>query len=209
MLGEQFGVRAEGYCLDLTDFGSIQKVVSETASQFGRIDCLVNNAYFGASNDMADMTLDEWTKGIDGAVTCHWLMLRTCLPQLEISRGNVINIASMYGMVSPDPRIYIDTHFANPINYGTGKAALLHLTKYAAVHLASRGIRVNAISPGPFPSPRVQQNHAFIERLSSKVPLGRIGQPVELQGAVVFLASDAASYVTGHNLVVDGGWTIW
>ena len=115
----------------------------------------------------------------------------------------------MYGIVSPNPVIYDGTDYANPVNYGAGKAALLQLTRFAAVHLAGKGVRVNAISPGPFPSPAVQRNTTFIKRLEEKVPLGRIGQPEELKGAVVFLASDAASYITGHNLVVDGGWTIW
>ncbi|MBN1661429.1 MAG: SDR family oxidoreductase [Anaerolineae bacterium] len=208
-LHARFGVRAEGYHLDLQDLDSVKRVVSDTAESFGRLDCLVNNAHFGAANNMIDMTPEEWTKGINGTLTCHWLMLQNCLPHLAAARGNVINIASMYGMVSPDPRIYPGTPYANPVNYGAGKAALLQLTRYAAVHLAGRGIRVNAISPGPFPSPAVQQNVAFVEQLASRVPLGRIGQPHELQGAVIFLASDAASYITGHNLVVDGGWTAW
>jgi NAD(P)-dependent dehydrogenase (short-subunit alcohol dehydrogenase family) len=205
----EYNIEASGFCLDLRNLSAIDKVISSIIHRFGRIDCLVNNAYYGAPNSLANIKPAEWAMGIDGAVTAHMFMIQACLPHLEQSRGNVINISSMYGMVSPNPGIYEGNPFASPVNYGAGKAALLQLTKYAAVHLAGKGIRVNAISPGPFPSPFVQQNATFIKRLEEKVPLGRIGQPEELKGAVVFLASDSASYVTGHNLVVDGGWTAW
>jgi gluconate 5-dehydrogenase len=116
----------------------------------------------------------------------------------------------MYGSVSPQPEVYRDApQFHNPPAYGAAKAALLQLTRYSACHLAAHGIRVNSVSPGPFPAPAVQANEAFVEELTARVPLGRIGQPGELVGAVVFLLSDAASYVTGANLPVDGGWTAW
>jgi len=115
----------------------------------------------------------------------------------------------MYGVVSPDPRIYGDSGYDNPPNYGAGKAAIIQFTRYAACHLAAKGIRVNAISPGPFPNPKVQENKWFISNLKNKVPLGRIGQPGDLKGAVVFLASEGSSYITGQNIVVDGGWTVW
>ena len=98
--------------------------------------------------------------------------------------------------------------FANPPHYGVAKAGIIQLTRYAAVHLAAHGIRVNSISPGPFPSKEVQKNADFIETLSKNVPLGRIGKPEELLGAVIFLLSSASSYITGQNIVVDGGWTV-
>jgi NAD(P)-dependent dehydrogenase (short-subunit alcohol dehydrogenase family) len=208
-LGERYNVTAVGYEVDLADLTVLSSLVATIHEQFGRIDCLVNNAYFGAANDLLQMTPEEWNRGLAGAVTAAMFMLQACVPWLEESRGNVINIASMYGMVSPNPELYEGNPYNNPINYGVGKAALLQLTRYAAVYLADKGIRVNTISPGPFPSPRVQEDELFIQRLVAKVPLHRIGQPEELKGAVVFLASDAASFITGHNLVVDGGWTIW
>jgi gluconate 5-dehydrogenase len=124
-------------------------------------------------------------------------------------QGVIINISSMYGIVSPDPRIYGDSGYNNPPDYGAGKAGIIQFTKYAACHLAAKGIRVNAVSPGPFPGAEVQKNEAFITNLKNKVPLGRIGQPADLKGVVVFLASDASSYITGQNIIVDGGWTVW
>ncbi len=194
---------------DLREPDQISEAMIRIYDFFGRIDCLVNNAYFGHPNNILAMSLEDWNIGIYGGVTVHLLMMQQAIPYLEKTEGSIINIASMYGMVSPDPAIYENNPFANPVNYGAGKAALLQLTRYAAVHLASKRIRVNAISPGPFPSPVVQKNEEFIDRLRMKTPLGRIGKPEELKGAVIFLASSAASYVTGHNLVVDGGWTIW
>ncbi len=116
----------------------------------------------------------------------------------------------MYGVVSPDPRIYTETTRPNTPEYGAAKAGLLQLTRYLACQLGPMCIRVNSISPGPFPAPAVQQaDPEFIRRLGHKNPLGRIGSPDELAGPVVFLASDASSYVTGANIVVDGGWTAW
>lgn len=208
-LTNSYGVDAAGFELDLKDTANIKSIVEKIYTRFGRVDCLVNNAFYGKANDLMSMSPEEWTTGIEGTLSTQMYMLQSCVPYLEQHAGNIINISSMYGMVSPNPEIYGDTPFANPPNYGAGKAALLQLTRYAAVHLAPKGIRVNAISPGPFPSPAVQSHEAFIRQLERKVPLNRIGQPEELQGAVVFLASDAASYITGHNLVVDGGWTIW
>jgi NAD(P)-dependent dehydrogenase (short-subunit alcohol dehydrogenase family) len=124
--------------------------------------------------------------------------------------GSIVLFSSMYGSVSPDPRLYEAPMNPNPVEYGVGKAGIQQLARYLAVHYGPRGVRCNAISPGPFPNPAVQAAQpAFIDRLAQKVPLGRVGQSSEIAGAVVFLLSDAASFITGQNLAVDGGWTIW
>ena len=208
-LAEELGVRARGFAADLRHPEHITELVEAVTGEFGQLDGLVNNAYYGAANDFESMTFEQWTSGLHGAVSSAMLLTQAALPHLEASQGSVVNIASMYGMVSPDPSLYEGTSFANPVNYGAGKAALLQFTRYAAVHLADKGVRVNAVSPGPFPSQAVQAHETFKDHLARKVPLGRIGEPDEVQGAVAFLLSDAASYITGHNLVVDGGWTVW
>ncbi len=116
----------------------------------------------------------------------------------------------MYGSVSPDPSIYGTSGANSPPYYGPAKAALIQLTRYAACHLANQRIRVNCISPGPFPSEKYLEHDAqFRARLQAKNPMHRTGKPAELQGPLLFLASDASSYVTGIDLAVDGGWTAW
>ena len=115
----------------------------------------------------------------------------------------------MYGMVSPDFSIYEEfPNFLNPPHYGAAKAAVIQLTKYFAHYLGTEDIQVNAVSPGAFPSEKVQENNLFIKSLEKKTALKRIGQPSDLVGAFVFLSSNASDYITGHNLVVDGGWTV-
>ena len=124
--------------------------------------------------------------------------------------GSVVLFASMYGLVSPDPRIYHAPMAPNPIDYGASKAAVLQLARYLAVHYGPAGIRFNCITPGPFPNPGVQKTHpGFIADLERKTALGRVGQNAEIVGPTLFLLTDSASYVTGHSLVVDGGWTAW
>lgn len=122
--------------------------------------------------------------------------------------GSIVNIASMYGLISPDPALYAaHAEYHSPPAYGAVKAGMLQFTRYASTHLAPHGIRVNAVSPGPFPHPGIQDRTEFVELLQDRVPLRRIGQPIEVAGAVRFLLGDESSYVTGANLVVDGGWT--
>ena len=170
----------------------------------------VNNAYSGGAASLLggldpEAVAKTTQTGLDAV-----MVLTDRVADLMSPGGAIVNVSSMYGMVSPQPAAYIrHRKFHNPPAYGAAKAGLLQFTRYAAVHLAERGLRVNAISPGACPSPPVQEDAAFINALEERVPLGRIGQPKEIGSAVHFLVSDASSYITGHNLVVDGGWTVW
>lgn len=176
---------------------------------------LVNNAYSGGAGSIETSSVNDYQNSYEvSLVSAHRLLLHIlpCLRAAVKTSGHasVVNIGSMYGMVSPDQRIYASKNASNPPFYGAAKAALLQWTRYAACEFGNEGIRVNAISPGPFPSEDVQRsNPDFVDTLTTKVPMGRIGHAVELQGPLSFLISDASSFVNGANLVVDGGWTCW
>jgi gluconate 5-dehydrogenase len=203
---------------DLSNTDSVREMFKRTKKICGRIDVLVNCAAYGGGSGggkIADYTIDNmsddiWERGIDGTLNVTFRCTREVLPYFyENGTGNIINIASMYGIVSPDPGIYGTSGQNNPPMYGSGKAAVLQLTRYCAAHLAKKNIRVNSITPGAFPNPKVNMNKDFKQKLSAKTMLGRTGRPEELAGALILLASEASSFMTGSNVVVDGGWTAW
>lgn len=201
---------------DITQEHLLKEHVQNIESEYGRLDILVNNAYAGQSGSIETATWQDFDQACRVCLTAAFGLIRITKPLLEKAaaqnRGgaSVINIASMYAVVSPDPSIYGDSGANNPPYYGAAKAGLIQLTRYAACHLAPWNIRVNSISPGPFPVPNIiDKKPLFYQELCKKNPMKRIGYPDELKGALLFLASDASSYVTGINLPVDGGWTAW
>ncbi len=206
-LSEFYGIQTIACEMDISNKDSVNNTIEKIMGKMGRIDILVNNAYFGSMGTIEDMSDEDWKKGIDGTINGVFRCTQAVIPHMI--KGSILNIASMYGMVSPDPGVYGNSGLNNPPNYGAGKAAIIQFTKYSACHLAAKSIRVNSISPGAFPSDKVQKNKVFIESLNKKIPMGRIGTPDDLKGAVLFLASDASEYVTGINIPVDGGWTAW
>ena len=171
----------------------------------------VNNAYFGTSETLFKLTRKGVDNTLAGGLTVPALICQEVASRMKQSNGgSIVNVSSMYGLVSPQPGAYEEhPQYHNPAAYGAAKAGLIQLTRYLACHLATDGIRVNSVTPGPFPSEKVQQDKRFVEQLEKRIPLARIGQPAELAGAVVFLLSSASSYVTGANIAVDGGWTAW
>lgn len=209
-LGDTSGTEVRSVSLDICDSDSVTRAFQLVRQEAGTLDILVNNAANLASGPDAAGECG-FIAGIDGTINGVFRCTQAATSIMDPDRGgSVINIASMYGIVSPDPSVYGNSGQNNPPSYGAGKAAILQFTRYCACHLAGRKIRVNAISPGPFPKPAVRERDpGFVERLARKVPMGRVGEPEELKGAVVFLASIASSYVTGANLVIDGGWTAW
>lgn len=198
-----------GMTLDVTDRASVRRCLDAVESTYGGLDILINNAWSGKKNSWSSIEEDDWYQDIDISLNSVFRMVKFAYPQLKTRSGCIINIASMYGHVAPDYRLYEGTDHANPPSYGAAKAGVLQFTRYLASFLARDGIRANAISPGAFPHELTQANQAFMQRLSDKAPLGRLGQPDELKGAIALLATDAGSYMTGQNLCVDGGWAIW
>lgn len=201
-----------GLGFEQSDTGTIPGFVAEVERRLGRIDVLVNNAYGATAPSIDTATAEDFDRAYHTGVTAYFLLARAVVHHLRRRQapGSIINIGSMYGVVGSYPDAYTGLAVNSPPNYHGLKGGLIHLTRHLAVYWAKDHVRVNAISPGPFPAPRVSgPMPEFIERLEAKSPMGRMGQPEELKGAVVLLASDAGSYITGQNLLVDGGWTAW
>ena len=195
-----------------SDTDTIPGFVTEVVERMGKIDVLVNNAYGATAPDIDNATAEDFNQAYHVGVTAYFLLARDVMLHLREQQrsGSIINIASMYGVVASYPSAYEELPVNSPPNYHALKGGVVHLTRHLAAYWAKYNIRVNAIAPGPFPKPEVRDNvEDFIPRLEEKVPLGRMGRPEELKGTVVLLASDAGSYITGQNLLVDGGWTAW
>lgn len=195
--------------LDLLKKDSPPRFFDQVHEHFAAIDILVNNAWAGIKNSWESITEKDWEYDVDISLNSVFRMTKAAFPDLKATRGVILNVGSLYSHLGPDYRMYDGKEFANPPSYGAAKAGVIQFTKYLASFLSPYGIRVNAISPGAFPHPPTQKHKAFMERLSAKNPMNRIGQPDDLKGAVALLCSDAGSYITGQDLHVDGGWGVW
>lgn len=213
--------RTLGLGVDVTDKASLETTRDAVLGAFGRIDVLVNNA---AINDMfespqagAELSkfenypLELWKKSIDVNVTGVFLASQVLgTPMAQAGKGSIINVASTYGLVGPDQSIYKKPDgtqsFYKSASYPATKGAVLSFTRFLAAYWGHAGVRVNTLCPGGIEN---GQDAYFLENYGKKTPLGRMGKPDEMSGAIVFLSSDASSYMTGSAVVVDGGWTAW
>ncbi|MBZ9729077.1 SDR family oxidoreductase [Salegentibacter sp. JZCK2] len=193
---------------DISETKSIKKAFSEI-SQTSTVNALINNAFYLTGQSPEKMNDEDWAQGIDGNLNSVFRTIREIIPYFKrAGEGKIINVSSMYGMVAPDFKIYDESpKFLNPPHYGAAKAGVIQLTKYYAAYLGKWNIKVNAVSPGPFPSQKVQEDLEFINELKQRTCLDRIGQPEDLGGIFTFLSSDASDFITGQNFTVDGGWT--
>jgi NAD(P)-dependent dehydrogenase (short-subunit alcohol dehydrogenase family) len=201
-------VRHHGIALDHMRADSLESSFSDAVAAAGKIDVLVNNGHEGDAHDLTNVNAEQFTRQLANS-TGYFLLARIMRDHL-VKRGvggSIIQLGSMYGQVGSYPDAYEGVSPASSVAYHCLKGGILQLTRHLAVYWARDHIRVNSLSPGPFPSP--QAPRAMVERLCKKPPMNRIGQPYELKGAIVFLASEASSYMTGQNLVIDGGWTAW
>ena len=195
--------------IDHMDEASIQSGFAEAVKQAGRIDILLNNGHEALGADWRTVTGEQFSRHLANA-TGYFLLARLLRDHaVEAGRAaSIILLGSMYGQVASYPEVYQEAAVAaSPVAYHALKGGIVHLTRHLAVYWAKDHVRVNCLSPGPFPAATVSAK--LVKQLEKKSPMHRMGEPYELKGAVVFLASDASSYVTGHNLVVDGGWTAW
>jgi 2-deoxy-D-gluconate 3-dehydrogenase len=213
-------VAALPVAVDVTCPESVRKMIAQVVERFGTIDGLVNNAaidpkfdrsHAGAhSESFETYPLEAWQRSFNVNVTGAFLCTQAAAPFLLSSRrGSVVNIASIYGLVGPDQRIYRENGEQlrfKPVAYSVTKSALLGFTRYLAAYWAGTGLRVNTLTLGGV---EADHDREFVRRYSEKTPMGRMARPDEYGGALLFLLSEASSYMTGANLVVDGGWTAW
>jgi NAD(P)-dependent dehydrogenase (short-subunit alcohol dehydrogenase family) len=216
------GGEAVGWGVDVRSKQDVEKMVPGVRERFGRIDILINNAAIDPkldsnvagrlANTFEDYPLELWQQSLDvnltGAFLCSQAVGKVMVAQ---GGGVMVNICSTYGLVAPDQRLYQregerEQVLFKPAAYSVTKAGIAHLTRYLAAYWAGRGIRVNTLTPGGVHS---AQDEQFVARYSARTPLGRMAEVGAMNGAMLFLVSDASSYMTGANLVVDGGWTIW
>lgn len=224
-LSTEFARSFNGNCIgfgaDITSTSDLEKVKSEILSRFGKIDILVNNA---AINDkfenplnsaelskFENYPLSSWQKSIEVNLTGTFLCCQVFGTEMAKQQfGSIINISSTYGTVAPDQSLYKDRQgnqkFYKTVSYPVTKSALISLTKFLAAYWGDKNVRVNALSPGGVEN---NQDPYFVENYSTRTPLKRMARAFDYKGALVFLASNASDYMTGANLIVDGGWTIW
>lgn len=218
-LSAKYGVKARGFVCDVSDPASVKQAVSAVVTTFGRIDILHNNAA-GKSDDLdaffapfEDYSLEQWRQIMAVNLDGMFLMAQAVGKQMVAQGhgGSIIQTSSIYGLIGPDQRIYEGSFYLGrqintPAVYSASKAGIVGLTKYLATYWADKGIRVNTIAPGGAES---GQNDEFMRRYSARIPMGRMARAHEIVGALLYLASDASSYVTGQTIAVDGGLEAW
>lgn len=218
-LSNSYGIKAIGITCNVANPESVSAMISTVVKVFGEINILLNNAASKSNNLEAffapfeEYSLEEWRKVMSVNIDGMFLVAQAVGSQMvkQGKGGSIIQTSSIYGVMAPDQRIYENSLYLGmqintPAVYSASKAAVIGLTKYLATYWADKRIRVNTLSPG---GNETGQNDEFVNRYSARVPLGRMGKPEEMVGALLYLASDASSYVTGQNIILDGGLSVW
>jgi NAD(P)-dependent dehydrogenase (short-subunit alcohol dehydrogenase family) len=223
-IAARFNVAAAGFGVDCTDEAAVEALSSEVQGRFGRLDILINNAAHNptmsgapaaghVSSRLEHYSLELWRRELEAGLTTAFLCSRTLGSAMAAAgRGVILNIASDLGVIAPDQRLYRrpdlpdEQQPVKPVTYSVVKHGVIGLTRYLSTYWADRGVRVNSLSPGGVLD---RQDPAFVERISRLIPLGRLAHVDEYRSVVVFLVSDASSYMTGANVIMDGGRTAW
>ncbi|MBN9300125.1 MAG: SDR family oxidoreductase [Filimonas sp.] len=195
---------------DITDELSVQQTVDTIVNKYGRIDGLVNNAYPRTSDwgtKFENIPLESWRKNVDMQMNSYFLFSQRVLKAMEErGKGAIVNIASIYGIVGNDFTLYEEYGGSSPAAYSAIKGGIINLSRYLASYYGAKNIRINCVSPGGIKDAK-NQHPSFIQRYEQKVPMRRLGEPKDIAPAVSFLLSEKAKYITGQNLIIDGGWT--
>lgn len=196
------------HVVDLTKKESVIKLIETIEDRYINIDGLVNNAYPRTPDwgcRFEDIKYESWQQNVEMQLNAMFLLTQLTLHHMkERKNGSIVNIASIYGVVGNDFSVYDGTDMTSPAAYSAIKGGIINFTRYLASYFGSHGIRVNCLSPGGIFN---NQNQTFVSNFEKKVPLKRMGNPDDIAGPVGFLLSDISRYITGHNLIVDGGWT--
>ena len=194
--------------VDITSEDSIEEAIKNIISVYGKIDGLVNNAYPRTKDwgcRFEDTTYESWTKNVNMQMNTTFLFIQKIMPELLKTKGSIVNIASIYGVVGNDFTLYENTNLHTAAPYSAIKGGIINFTKYLASYFGRKGVRINCVSPGGVFD---NQDPIFVSKYEKKVPMGRMANPDDISPSVSFLLSDEAKYITGQNLIVDGGWTI-
>lgn len=214
VLASEFPVPVTTAPVDLENEGDLRTEVAKILDNHPTLDILVNSAAFVGTSDLEGwvepfekQSVSTWRRAVEVNLTAPFLLTQLLAPALRASKnGRIVNIGSIYGLVAPDFRIYEGmSKMGNPAAYAASKGGIDQLTRWLATALAPE-VRVNCIVPGGV---RAAQDKEFIERYSAKTPLGRMAEPGDIAGALIYLATDLSKYVTGQNIIVDGGWSVW
>jgi NAD(P)-dependent dehydrogenase (short-subunit alcohol dehydrogenase family) len=209
-LRDVYGASVTAFPLDISSEDSVNKLVDELSKQAVSVDGLVNNAYprnAAYGTIFENITMASWRENIDMHLNGYFnVSQKIARIMMQQRQGNIVSIASIYGMLGPDFSIYEGTTMTMPAEYAAIKGAIINFTRYLATYLAAYNIRVNCLSPGGIFN---EQPASFVEKYKQRTPMGRMGNPEDIAGGVLFLLSNLSSYMTGQNLVIDGGWSAW
>ena len=199
---------------NLLNLNKVKKLVKTINSKKKSLNGIINCAYSGKTGSIKSISSNDFTNATNLNMTSPFFLIKNLKKLLENSAkkskqtSSIVNISSIYGIVSPEDKNYSNSNNVNPIHYGVSKSGMIQLSKYLACNLSRKYIRVNSISPGAVPNLKNKKKKEF-SKLKSRIPLGRFGKPSEIAKCIIFLISNDSSYITGTNLVADGGWTSW